>query len=126
MALTYIANVTLFDGRTVKSKQGVLVDGDRIALVGPHARAPRRASGTKSVDGAGKTLGPGLIDCHVHLAFDGLADFAGEAEQMTPALAAVKATVNARKHLVAGVTTVRDLGGPAARSSMSAGRSTTA
>ncbi|MEA2522018.1 MAG: hypothetical protein QOI81_1664 [Actinomycetota bacterium] len=112
MALTYIANVTLFDGRTVKSKQGVLVDGDRIALVGPHARAPRRASGTKSVDGAGKTLGPGLIDCHVHLAFDGLADFAGEAEQMTPALAAVKATVNARKHLVAGVTTVRDLGGP--------------
>ncbi len=109
---TYIANVTLFDGRSIRTKQGVLVQGERIAWVGAHARAPRAAKAARGVDGTGKTLSPGLIDCHVHLAFDGLADFAGEAERMTPALAAVKAAVNARKHLAAGVTTVRDLGGP--------------
>ena len=108
----YITNVTLFDGRTVRAKQGVLVGGERITWVGAHARAPRAAKAARGVDGTGKTLSPGLIDCHVHLAFDGLADFAGEAERMTPTLAAVKATVNARKHLAAGVTTVRDLGGP--------------
>ena len=109
---TYIANVTLFDGRTVRTKQGALVQGERIAWVGAHARAPRAAKAARGVDGTGKTLSPGLIDCHVHLAFDGLADFAGEAERMTPTLAAVKAAVNAGKHLAAGVTTVRDLGGP--------------
>jgi len=112
MSSTYIANVTLFDGRTVKAKHGVLIDDERIAWVGAHARAPGRARGTTVVDGVGKTLSPGLIDCHVHLAWEGLADFAGEATRMTPALAAVRATVNARAHLAAGVTTVRDLGGP--------------
>jgi imidazolonepropionase-like amidohydrolase len=112
MPSTYIANVTLFDGRAVKAKQGVLVEDERIAWVGAHARASRRTRGTSVVDGAGNTLSPGLIDCHVHLAFDGLADFAGEAARMTPGLAAVKATVNVRKHLSAGVTTVRDLGAP--------------
>jgi imidazolonepropionase-like amidohydrolase len=56
-------------------------------------------------------LTPGLIDCHVHLSFDGGADFAAEAAGLTPALGAIKGTVNARKHLANGVTTVRDLGG---------------
>jgi hypothetical protein len=41
---TYVANVTLFDGRTLKAKQGVLVEGDSVAWVGAHARAPRAAS----------------------------------------------------------------------------------
>jgi imidazolonepropionase-like amidohydrolase len=79
--------------------------------VGAHARAPRAARSARSVDGAGRTLTPGLIDCHVHLNFDGGADFAGEAASMNPALATIKATANARKHLAGGVTTVRDLGG---------------
>ncbi|MEA2555209.1 MAG: hypothetical protein QOI60_540 [Actinomycetota bacterium] len=112
MPSTYIADVTLFDGRAVKAKQGVLVEEERITWVGAHARAPRRARGTTRVEGTGKTLSPGLIDCHVHLAFDGSADFAGEAARITPGLAGMKATVNVRKHLLAGVTTVRDLGGP--------------
>jgi len=63
------------------------------------------------VDGPGRSLTPGLIDCHVHLCFDGGADFAQEAVGLTPALGAIKGTVNARKHLANGVTTVRDLGG---------------
>jgi imidazolonepropionase-like amidohydrolase len=47
----------------------------------------------------------------VHLQFDGSADFEGEARDLTPSLAAIKATINAAKQLAAGVTTVRDLGG---------------
>jgi len=111
VARTYIADVTVFDGARVRRRQGVLVHGDRIAWMGAHARAPREARSARSVDGSGRTLTPGLIDCHVHLNFDGGPDFAGEAAQMELALASIKATANARKHLAAGVTTVRDLGG---------------
>jgi imidazolonepropionase-like amidohydrolase len=111
MADTYVANVTLFDGRTVKRGQGVLVSGDRVTWVGPHARAPRAARAARAVEREGATLTPGLIDCHVHLQFDGGADFAGEAAALTPARAALKSAANLRKHLDHGVTTVRDLGG---------------
>lgn len=109
---TYFANVTLFDGRALKTNAGALVANGTIAWVGAHARAPREARAAHEVDGAGKTLTPGLIDCHVHLCFDGSADFAGEAEEMTnDAVATVKAVRNAARNVEHGVTTVRDLGG---------------
>ncbi len=107
----YFANVTLFDGRTVRTKQGVFVAGGTIEWVGAHGRAPRAARAAQEVPGAGRTLAPGLIDCHVHLIFDGQADFEGESKGLTPARAAIKAARNAERHLQAGVTTVRDLGG---------------
>ena len=91
----YFSNVTVFDGRTVKTKQGVHVAGGTIEWVGPHARAPRVARAASDVDGTGRTLTPGLIDCHVHLSFDGGADFAGEATGLTQAIAAIKAARNA-------------------------------
>src|SRR5438034_1191168 len=111
MASSYFADITVFDGARVRAHQGVLVDRDRIAWTGPHARAPREARAAREVGGPGRALTPGLIDCHVHLCFDGGADFAAEAAGLTPALGAIKGTVNGRKHLVNGVTTVRDLGG---------------
>lgn len=113
MVRTYVADVTLFDGARVRRRQGVLIEDDRIAWIGAHARAPKEARAARAVDGVGRTLTPGLIDCHVHLAMDGSADFAGEAAAMTPMLAAIKGTMNLRRQLEAGVTSVRDLGGPA-------------
>jgi imidazolonepropionase-like amidohydrolase len=108
----YVSNVTLFDGRTLKQRAGVLVDEGRVAWVGAHARAPRSARDAAEIDGRGRTLTPGLIDCHVHLCFDGGADFAGESREMTTdAVATVKAVRNAARTLEYGVTTVRDLGG---------------
>jgi imidazolonepropionase-like amidohydrolase len=108
---TYIANVAVFNGTSVRRRQGVLIAGDRVAWVGPHARAPREARAATSVQGDRRFLAPGLIDCHVHLQFDGVADFEGEARALTPAFAALKAAANLRRHLANGVTTVRDLGG---------------
>lgn len=91
----------------------VLVAGEdgRITYAGPSSKAPK-PSGDR-IDAEGRSLIPGLIDCHVHLCFDGIADFEGEAEQMrgNPARAALKAAANARRALEAGLTTVRDLGG---------------
>jgi imidazolonepropionase-like amidohydrolase len=109
---TYVANVSVFDGRTLRTKAGVLVSDGHVEWTGAHARAPRLARAAAEVDGTGKTLTPGLIDCHVHLCFDGGADFAGEAREMTSdAAAAVKAVRNASRTLERGITTVRDLGG---------------
>ena len=108
---TYFSDVTLFDGRTVKTKQGVLVSDGAVEWVGAHARAPRTARAAREEPGAGRTLTPGLIDVHVHLQFDGEADFAAEGRELTPGLAALKAAANLRRHLKHGVTTVRDLGG---------------
>jgi imidazolonepropionase-like amidohydrolase len=109
---TFIENVTVFDGRTVRRKQGVLFDEVAIRWIGAAARAPREARGARAVDGSRKTLLPGLIDVHVHLQFDGGADFEREGRELTsPAFAALKAAANAKRHLEAGVTSVRDLGG---------------
>jgi imidazolonepropionase-like amidohydrolase len=108
---TYFSGVTLFDGRTLKTKSGVLVSDGRISWVGPHARAPREARAAHEEEGRGRTITPGLIDCHVHLCFVGSPDFEEEARGMTPTLAALHAARNAVHHLDHGVTTVRDLGG---------------
>jgi len=107
---TYISGVTVFDGRGVKRSQGVLVSDGRIAWTGADVRAPRETKAAMPVEGGGRTLTPGLIDCHVHLCFDGSPDFVAEAK-VTEAFAAVKCVANARRQLEAGVTTVRDLGG---------------
>ena len=109
---TYFGNVTLFDGHRVRPRAGVLVSNGTIAWVGSHARAPRDARAAEEVDGTGHTLAPGLVDCHVHLSFDGTSDFSGEARVLTEARAAIKAVRNAQRHLRNGVTTVRDLGAP--------------
>ena len=105
---TYFGDVTLFDGRTVREGAGVLVDEATVTWVGAHGEQP---SGDRDeVDGDGAMLSPGLIDCHVHLCFDGVADFLGES-QVSQATAALKCAKNGERHLAAGVTTVRDLGG---------------
>src|SRR4051794_15380871 len=57
---TVFEHVRVFDGKALTEPQDVVVVDGRIAS-GP---APARAV---HVDGSGKTLLPGLIDCHVHL-----------------------------------------------------------
>ena len=110
MSPTYFPRVTVFDGSTVMEQAGVLVSDGSISWVGPHARAPREAGTADAVETEGGTLTPGLIDCHVHLCFDGEPDFVAEA-RVTEAYAALKCVRNAERHLRAGVTAVRDLGG---------------
>ena len=64
-------NVRIFDadgGRFVEG-QTVVVDKGLIAAVGPAARV-RVPGNAERVDGAGKTLVPGLWDCHMHVTDD--------------------------------------------------------
>ncbi|NWG02612.1 MAG: amidohydrolase family protein [Syntrophaceae bacterium] len=59
----------------------------------------------------GKTILPGLIDCHVHFCLDGSPDpMTSVSKDSLPTLT-LKAAHHARQTLEAGVTTVRDMGG---------------
>lgn len=62
-----IANVSIFDARTLRHRHGqsVLVRGDRIVAIGPAASFATPA-GARVIDGTGKFCIPGLIDAHVH------------------------------------------------------------
>lgn len=85
----------------------VVVEDGRIASVGPAGGLPE---GTETVDLGDATLLPGLIDAHVHLVWSAAADPQKVVEGETRALTALRCAANMRKHLDAGVTTVRDVG----------------
>jgi imidazolonepropionase-like amidohydrolase len=110
LTATYVHDVTVFDGARTRERAGVLFEDGVIGWVGAHSRAPREAKAARDLSGGGRTLTPGLIDAHVHLCFDGEPDFVGEADVSEP-FAAIKCAGNALRHLRAGTTTVRDLGG---------------
>lgn len=101
----------VFDGREGVRHAGwrVLVRGEVIAAVGPDIAAPADAE-TIALPGA--TLMPGLIDAHVHLFLHPYneAPWNDQVLREPLALRSVRAAANARATLVAGFTTVRDLG----------------
>ena len=65
----------------------------------------------KTIDLKNKTVMPGLIDCHVHLESQGSKTSMLEGFTMTDADIAYQASVYAKRTLMAGFTTVRDMGG---------------
>lgn len=63
-APTLFRAVRIFDGERTLPAQDVLIADGRIARIGSSIAAP---AGAVIVDGAGKTLLPGLIDAHTHV-----------------------------------------------------------
>jgi imidazolonepropionase-like amidohydrolase len=85
----------------------VLIEGDRIRAVGARIDAPADA---ERIDVPNATITPGLIDCHVHLSDAGLAD-ASVQDHDPLGLRILRMAEHARRTLMAGFTTVRDVGG---------------
>lgn len=67
-------------------------------------------TGVEVLDLPGAMLLPGLVDPHLHLAFDAGPDPAGALAARSDAEALVAMVAAARTALLAGITTVRDLG----------------
>jgi imidazolonepropionase-like amidohydrolase len=106
---TLFTNVNVFDGKSDQLAMGqdVLVEGNLIAEVATKISAP---DGATVIDGGGRTLMPGLIDMHSHLATgEGLPD--GRDEWDAYAIGAV-AGRNLVTLLDQGFTTTRGAGGP--------------
>jgi imidazolonepropionase-like amidohydrolase len=64
----------------------------------------------RTIDLGDLTLLPGLIDAHTHLTYDVSGDWVTRSVRELPADAALRGARNARKTLLAGFTTVRDVG----------------
>lgn len=99
----------LIDGAASDVREGVtiLVQGDRIAAVGRDVSVP---AGAERIDLSDHTVMPGLIDMHVHLTGDPSGGRTDHRLHQWPGYAAIIGVKNARKTLLAGFTTVRNVG----------------
>jgi imidazolonepropionase-like amidohydrolase len=110
---TYVLKAArLFDGKrnSLVTPGVVVVVGAKIVAVGATAAIP---SGAVVIDLGDATLLPGFIDAHTHLTFPYADDYKQarlDALQKPIPERALDASVNARVTLLAGFTTVRDVG----------------
>jgi imidazolonepropionase-like amidohydrolase len=105
-----IKNVNLVDvvaGAIVEGTD-ILIEGGRVAAIGRRGDA----AGAGTLDGRGCFALPGLIDCHVHLVWDGSDDPNAAMLKMDDELIAVVMAKHAEETLRLGITTVRDTGSP--------------
>ncbi|WP_448658518.1 amidohydrolase family protein [Sphingomonas sp. CJ99] len=99
--------VDVLTGKMVESPAVFITDG-RITGIAD-ARIVRWSSDVRHIDLSGQTILPGFIDMHVHL--DSNPKYGGYTNlQFTDNFWAVQGTANARDMLMAGFTTVRNVG----------------
>ena len=100
----------VFDGETMHDGWAVRVAGDRIEAVGPAASIA--GTGARVVDLTGLTLTPGLIEGHSHVLLHPYneATWEDQVSHEPLALRTARAVNHLRATLLAGFTTLRDLG----------------
>jgi imidazolonepropionase-like amidohydrolase len=107
-ARTVIRAGRLLDVRTGKTltNQAIVIENDKIVNVGPDSGAAD--AGAKVIDLSGKTVLPGLIDAHTHITFD--PKFGYDRLAISLPREALIGAKNARITLLAGFTTIRNVG----------------
>ena len=100
---------SLFDGRgdSLRKNVMVIVEGEKIKEV-----ATRAPEGAEMIDLSHETCLPGLIDTHTHILLNGditATDYDDQLLKQSPEYRTILATVNARRALEYGFTSIRDL-----------------
>ncbi len=106
--------VAIRAGRLLDVTSGVVVEnativvrGDRIEAVGRDVRVP---AGAHVIDLSDQTVMPGFIDMHTHITSDPSGGYSDQTLHEWPGYEAIVGVKNARKTLLAGFTTVRNVG----------------
>jgi imidazolonepropionase-like amidohydrolase len=103
----------VFDGDAMHEGWAVRVKGDRIDAAGPAASvAAPGADGGKTIDLPGLTLLPGLVEGHSHVLLHPYNEttWNDQVAHESLSLRVARATNHLRSTLMAGFTTIRDLG----------------
>jgi len=111
MILTAARVVVSPSVRHIIKDGAVCVDGDRIVWTGRAVDLPFH-SDAQTIDLGKRTLFPGLMDAHVHLAFDGGSDPVATMLEHDEASLLELMRRSAASLVESGVTTARDLGAP--------------
>jgi imidazolonepropionase-like amidohydrolase len=103
----------VFDGESAQLHDGwvVLVRGETIEAIGP-AKEIKIPANAKIIDLPGSTLMPGLIDAHSHVLLHPYSEtvWNDQVARESLSLRVARATNHLRNTLLAGFTTIRDLG----------------
>ena len=101
----------VFDGNDMHEGWTVLVEGDKIVNAGPK-ESIKASKETQIISMPGTTLLPGLIEGHSHLLLYpyNITDWDTQVLKESDSYRTARATVHAKNTLMAGFTTVRDLG----------------
>jgi imidazolonepropionase-like amidohydrolase len=110
-----LVNAHLIDGNPggFAGRGGLVLEDGRIIASGADVSVDSIGD-VESIDAGGRSVLPGLIDCHAHLTWNALASPVATLieERASPARLALRAAANAQAALARGSTTVRDLGSP--------------
>ena len=108
MRRTLFFNVQVWDASREFVEEGmhILVEGDRIKEI---SDKPIKTTETLRINCKGKTIIPGLIDCHCHVVMSSL-DIR-ELQDIPLTLMTVKASTIMRDMLMRGFTSIRDMAG---------------
>lgn len=109
-AVTLLKPARVFDGEVLHENWIVVVKGDRIDSAGPASTAA--PAGAKTIELPGATLLPGLIEAHRHVLLHPYNEttWNDQVAREPLALRIARATNHLRATLLAGFTTIRDLG----------------
>lgn len=107
MSLKLIKNARIVDGSLAEPTEplNILIEDDRICDVAKDVTS----AGADVIDLQGKTVMPGLIDCHVHVI--ATTTSLGKNADLPNSLVALRSAKIMERMLMRGFTTVRDLGG---------------
>ena len=109
MAIAFVDGVVVVGDGRVLEHATVLVSGEKIVKVAEgNVSIPKDA---KKIPMDGQVLLPGFIDSHIHICFDSSPDPMTSALSESQTMTTLKAAKAAKQTLLAGITSIRDMGG---------------
>jgi imidazolonepropionase-like amidohydrolase len=107
-----LQNASVIDGTSDEILENVFVKIENGRITEVNQGEPSLTEEFEVIDCSGRYILPGLIDCHVHLVWNGSADPQSVIKNEENDRIALEAYKHALDTLKLGVTTVRDLGSP--------------